>query len=73
MPLKLEIEATEKLTTLDGVKCRVWKAQLAGQEVFVFVHRLAVDEKNAAAVGVLDRALQEQVPPGHFFPLHQIL
>jgi hypothetical protein len=74
MPLKIEIEATEKLTSLDGVLCRVWEGKLpTGTPVHVFVHRIAVDESDKAGVAQLERELKEQMPPGHFFPLSQVL
>lgn len=66
--MKLTIEATERITNLDGVKVRAWKGTTErGTPVVVFVHRIAVDNSRDSAE--LDRELVETVPPGREVPL----
>ena len=70
--MQIQIEATEKTTTLDGVPCRVWKGVTAsGVECHVFVHRIAV--ANQADSSEFDRELSKELPPGSHFPLSMIL
>lgn len=60
--MKLAIEATEKLTTLDGVPVRLWKGRTEmGVECLVFVHRIAVDTRQDPTE--FDRVLREEFPP----------
>jgi hypothetical protein len=41
--MRLQIEPTEIVTTLDGVECRVWNGiSEHGAQCFVFVHRIAI-------------------------------
>jgi hypothetical protein len=43
--MKLQIEPTEILTTIDGVECRVWNGVTEDdKQVFVFIHRIATRE-----------------------------
>jgi hypothetical protein len=66
--MKLTIEATERITSIDGVKARAWKGVTErGVPVVVFVHRIAVD--NSRDSGELDRELVETLPPGRDVPL----
>lgn len=70
--MKITIESTDQITTLDGVPCRVWKgATEAGVECVVFVHRLAVHKDQDAAQ--FERELAEQLPPGRHVPLSLVL
>lgn len=59
--MKIQIEATDRIVDLDGVKCRVWNGKTErGIECLVFVHRLAVrsdDDTNQ-----FDQELQECLP-----------
>lgn len=68
--MKVTAEATEQITEINGVPCRVWKATTgAGVEFFMFVHRVAVDP--GADASEFERALQE-VPAPEPVPLHQV-
>jgi hypothetical protein len=70
--MKLTIEATEKLTTMDGVQVRLWMGRTEdGVECCVFVHRMAVHKSLDASA--LERVLVEQMPPGVSIPLRHIL
>jgi hypothetical protein len=61
--MKITIESTDALTTIDRVPVRVWEGVTEdGIPCKVFVHRIAVaDEQDASA---FDRELREQLPPG---------
>jgi hypothetical protein len=68
----ITITPTDKLTTLDGVPCRLWEGETsAGVRCKVFVHRVAVRGDLDAAE--FERELAEQVPPGRHVPLSAIL
>jgi len=71
--LKIEIEATETITEIDGVPVRLWEGKTeSGIPCKVFVHRIAVhvDQDNAQ----FEQELLEQMPPSEVIvPLHQIL
>ena len=70
--MKIRIESTDQITTLQGVECRVWKGITEqGTPCFVFVHRLAVH--NLLDSSDFDRELDERLQPGTFFPLRQVL
>jgi len=61
--MKITITSTTKLTTIEGVPCRIWEGVTErGVPCHVFVHRLAVRNE-----GVLceefDRELKETYPP----------
>lgn len=59
--MKITIESTDTIATLDGVKCRLWHGVTEdGTPCAVFVHRIAVDEAKQAA---FDRELDEQREP----------
>ncbi len=70
--MKLTIEATDQVTSLDGVLARVWHGTTeAGTPCLVFVHRVAVrDDKDQAE---FQRELAEQLPPGRTVSLRQVL
>ena len=70
--MKLIIEATERITNLDGVKVRAWKGTTErGVPVVVFVHRIAVDNSRDSAE--LDAELLETMPPGREVTLIEAL
>jgi hypothetical protein len=70
--MKMTIEATDQITDLAGVSCRVWKGTTQdGVGCLVFVHRIAVDR--GADASEFDRALMEQLPPGRVVDLRQVL
>jgi len=70
--MKIEIEATDKLTAIGGVPVRLWEGVTKnGVRCKVFVHRIAVhlDEDP----GEFERELAEQMPPGRHVDLRHIL
>ncbi len=70
--MKLTIEATDQVTSLDGVLVRVWHGTTeAGMPCLVFVHRVAVREDKDQAE--FQRELAEQLPPGRVVSLRQVL
>jgi hypothetical protein len=70
--MKIAIEATEKLTQMDGVPVRLWEGVTEqGTLCKVFVHRIAVHKSQDAET--FDRELKEQVPPGVHMSLRDIL
>ena len=70
--MELLITATDQLTHVDGVPCRVWEGHTEeGVRCLVFVHRIAVPESEDSAA--FDRELQTQVPPGRWVDLRYIL
>jgi hypothetical protein len=45
MSMRLSIESTDKITSMDGVPVRLWMGTTDdGQQCLVFVHRVAVPE-----------------------------
>ena len=53
--MKILMESTEHIATLDGVECRVWNAVTENDiQCFIFVHRIAVrnsdDQKEFGAL-----------------------
>lgn len=69
--MRLQIESTEKLTTLDGVPVRMWKGVTdQGVECFVFVHRIAAPAESAEE---FDRQLREELPPGRMTPFRMLI
>jgi hypothetical protein len=61
--VKITIESTDLVTTLDGVRVRVWKGITArGVACTVFVHRLSVREGHDATE--FEHELAEQASPG---------
>lgn len=70
--MKIVIESTDQLTTIDGVRVRVWRGTTAGGVgCTVLVHRIAVG-KDADATQ-FEKELEEQLPPGRFVPLNTAL
>lgn len=70
--MKLTIESTDRLTTIDGVPVRVWNATTPkGIPVRVFVHRIAVHGDRDATE--LEAELVEQLPPSRYYPLKEVL
>jgi len=71
--MRIQIEATEKITTIDGVPVRLWEGVTeSGVKCKVFVHRIAVHKDDDS--GQFDRELQEQMPPAApAIPLSMIL
>lgn len=48
--MRIQIESTKEITTLDGVPCRVWRGTTErGIDCFVFVHRVAVHKADDGA------------------------
>ena len=70
--MKLQIEATEYVTEIDGVPVRLWEGTTeAGIPCKVFVHRVAMrDDRDCAQ---FDRELSEQMPPARHISLAMIL
>lgn len=70
--MEIQIKATEKLTRVDGVPCRVWEGTTArGIRCIVFVHRVAVHNNDDSSQ--FDQELQECTPPGMQVALRDIL
>lgn len=70
--MKIEIEATELLTVLDGVQVRAWRGRTErGTECVVFVHRVAVDPRGDFTQ--FEQELRECLPPGRTVSLRHIL
>ena len=70
--MEIQITATEKITTMDGVPVRLWEGVTAdGTACKVFVHRIAVHKDEDASQ--FEKELAEQMPPGQFIPLSMIL
>lgn len=70
--MQIQIEATDKVTTIDGVPCRLWEGVTErGTKCKVFVHRIAVHESEDSSQ--FDAELQEQLPPPRAVPLSMVL
>jgi hypothetical protein len=70
--MKLQIEATEQLTTIDGVPVRLWEGVTeSGVCCKVFVHRIAVHNDEDSSQ--FEHELAEQLPPGRVIDLRHIL
>jgi hypothetical protein len=70
--MRIMIESTDALTTIDGVPVRLWEGTTEdGIPCKVFVHRIAVHNEQDAST--FDVRLQEQLPPGRHIPLSMIL
>jgi hypothetical protein len=60
--MKIEIESTTKIVTLNGVPARIWEGKTAnGTPVHCYVTRIAVS--GDADASELERELLEQRPP----------
>lgn len=70
--MKLTIESTDVVTTMDGIPVRLWHGVTAdGIPCKVFVHRIAVAlEQDARA---FEQDLEEHLPPGRFVSLRHVL
>ncbi len=61
--MKIQIESTSNLTTMDGVPVRHWKGRTeSGIECDVFVHRIAGHKGQDSAQ--FESELKEMDPPG---------
>lgn len=60
--MRLAIESTDEIVTVDGVECRVWRVmELAGRNAWggvVLVHRISAPEGSA-----FQRAIADEFPP----------
>jgi len=70
--VKIQIEATDKLTQIDGVPVRLWEGVTElGTKCKVFVHRIAVHKDEDSEQ--FDLELTEQMLPGRYVELRNIL
>lgn len=70
--MKITITATDKLTRIGGVPCRIWDGLTeSGIPCLVLVHRVVVHKDHDQAE--FQRQLLEQLPPGPHVELRQIL
>lgn len=70
--MKVQMEATDKITTLDGVPVRLWEGTTEqGTKCKVFVHRIAVHKD--VDCSQFEAELDERMPPGRLVDLRQIL
>lgn len=70
--MRILIEATDTLTSLNGVPVRLWEGTTeSGVKCRVFVHRITVHKDEDASQ--FDKELKEQLPPGRHVPLSAIL
>jgi len=70
--MKIEIEATQHLTEIQGVPVRVWDGKTeSGTRCKVFVHRVAVSADEDCTQ--FEAELKEKVPPGRHIDLRHIL
>lgn len=73
-PVKITITSTNKLTTIEGVPCRIWEGVTErGVPCHVFVHRLAVQSVDNRCEE-FERELRETYPPtAELIPLPLVL
>ena len=70
--MKISIEATDKLTRIDGVPVRLWEGITeGGVKCKVFVHRIAVHKTEDSAQ--FEQELEELLPLGSHVELRHIL
>lgn len=70
--MQIMMTATEQITHLDRVQCRVWEGVTAGGvPCKLFIHRIAVAKDQDSAE--FERELAEQLPPGVRVPLVHVL
>jgi hypothetical protein len=70
--MKIQIEATDTITTIDGVPVRLWRGWTEnGIACAVMVHRIAVLHSEDATE--FDSQLKEQLPPGNSMPFYDAL
>lgn len=74
--MKIQIESTEKIVTLNGVPARIWEGRTdSGIKVHCFITRIAID-KDETNQEQFQKELQEHRPPSvevEDFPLRMIL
>lgn len=69
--MKISIESTDQIVTLNGVPARVWEGTSAGGvRVHAFITRIAVDR---ADDGAEFAELSEHSAPTVAWPLHMVL
>lgn len=77
--MKVQLESTSKIVTLDGVEHRIWEGETeSGVPVFAFISRIGPSVKNPdqATCAEFERDLQEVRPPSPevaAFPMRMIL
>ena len=74
--MKITIESTSRLTTVDGVECRAWTGTTeAGTPCVVFVRRIAVEMGKHAEFEreLLEKATPEELQGARAIPLREIL
>ena len=60
--MKIQMEPTENVVSIDGVECRIWNAVTdSNVQCFVFVHRIGV--RNDSDLGAFEQALAERPDP----------
>jgi hypothetical protein len=70
--VEIQIKATQHITKINGVECRLWEGVTAGGiPCKVFVHRIAVHNNDDSSQ--FERDLREQSPPGVPIDLRHIL
>ena len=70
--MKISIEATDKLTQIDGVPIRLWEGVTeGGVKCKVFVHRIAVHKAEDCLQ--FEQEFVECMPPGRYVELRHIL
>ena len=70
--MEIKIKATETLTEINGIPVRLWEGRTEqGIDCKVFVHRIAVHKDEDAAQ--FEKELKEQMPPGIFYSLREVL
>ncbi len=73
--MKIEIEGTEKIVTLDGIPARVWEGRTdSGIEIHCFVTRIS--PQTHENIEQFERELREQKAPSaavESYPLRMIL
>lgn len=70
--MEIQIKATEHVTEIQGVPCRLWEGQTSsGVKCKVFVHRIMVHKDEDASE--FEKELVEQMPPAIRITLSDIL
>lgn len=71
--MKIAIESTGTITTIDGVPVRAWEGRTeSGIACLVLVHQLVV--RDGEDTEAFDRELRARLPPAELaLPLHQVL